>query len=150
MTGAGDKLVMHEKVIFGQYKQYFTFHKIQHEIEDAILIDDHGSRTQLNLHNKIIGQSIQIAHYQYLSDNQISVQCSGGRGVAETVAGGGGGGGRMVWRFLLFSLLRKMMKPSSFKLVVKIPSYTPYNCLNEDDVTKRIRVPQSILWDAFS
>ena len=74
---------------------------------------------------------------------------------AETVADGGRdrrreGGGGIVWRLLLFSLLRKMMKPSSFKLVVKIPSYTPCNCLNEDDRAKRILVPQSILWDAFS
>ena len=36
---------------------------------------------------------------------------------------------------LLFSLLWKMMKPSAFKLVVKIPSYTPDNCLNEDDIS---------------
>ena len=28
-----------------------------------------------------------------------------------------------------------MMKPSAFKLVVKIPSYTPDNCLNEDDIS---------------
>ena len=27
------------------------------------------------------------------------------------------------------------MKPSAFKLVVKIPSYTPDNCLNEDDIS---------------
>ena len=80
------------------------------------------------------------------------MQCNGRRKVvAETVAGGGEGGGRMVWRLLLlFSLLWKMMKPSSFKLVVKISSYTPCNCLNEDDRAKRILVPQSILWDAFS
>ena len=46
MTGAGDKLVMHV-----MYKQYFTFHKRfahhQHEIEDAIFINHHVSRTQL-------------------------------------------------------------------------------------------------------
>ena len=93
MKGAGDKLVMHEKVIFGQNKQYFTFHKRfahhQHEIEDAILIDDHGSRTQLNLHNKIIGQSIQIAHYQYLSDI-IAAQCRDCRGWGPRPSQGGG------------------------------------------------------------
>ena len=46
----GDKLVMHEKVIFGQYKQYFTFHKRfahhQHDIEVDVLIDHHGGRHQ--------------------------------------------------------------------------------------------------------